>query len=249
MIDAHVLIENPGKNMKISSRDFVGSGIRLDNDSIGNLGANVIFDMATQELLVDGKTLGADDKSLAYDIHLYLKDQESQQKNIISLTPTHFDLKYIDRFLNSLFTDIRGDVTGNFQIKGPLNSLAVVGKGRLRNAGLKVKFTQCYYRIEDRDIELSENEINLNGIVLEDTITGNPVYLRGGITHNGFDDMFYDITVSTRKPGTRDARNNRPVQVLNTSYADNKLFYGNVKATGSFVLVGSEDNSFMKIEL
>ncbi|MGE9312207.1 translocation/assembly module TamB domain-containing protein [Niabella sp. CJ426] len=248
LIDAHVLIENPGKNMKISSRDFVGRAIRLDNDSIGTLGANVIFDMATQELLVDGKTLGSDDKSLAYDIRLYLKDQESQQKNIIALTPTHFDLKYIDRFLNTLFTDISGDVTGKFEIKGPLNELAVVGKGRLHNAGLKVKFTQCYYKIEDRDIELSENEINLNGIVLEDTVTGNPVYLRGGITHNAFDDMFYDITVSTRKPGTRDARNNRPVQVLSTTYADNKLFYGNVKATGSFVLVGSEDNSFMKID-
>ncbi|MCH5714841.1 hypothetical protein [Niabella hibiscisoli] len=138
--------------------------------------------MATQELLVDGKTSGSDDKSLAYNVHLYLKDQESQEKNLISLTPTHFDLKYIDRFLNSLFTDITGDVTGKFEIKGPLNSLAVVGKGRLRNAGLKVIFTQCYYKIEDRDIELSENEINLNGIVLEDTVTGNPVYLRGGIT-------------------------------------------------------------------
>src|SRR5690606_450170 len=139
-------------------------------------------------------------------------------------------------------------VTGDFAIKGPLNALSVVGKGRLRNAGLKVNFTQCYYKIEDRDIELSENEINLDGIVLEDTITGNPVYLRGGIIHNAFEDMFYDITVSTRKPGTRDARNNRPVQVLNTKFADNKLFYGNVKATGSFVLVGSEDNSYMKID-
>lgn len=248
LVNAHVLIENPGKNMKISSRDFVGEGIRLDNDSLGNIGANIIFDMASQELLVDGKTLGTDTKSLVYNVHLFLKDQQSQEKNIISLTPTHFDLKYIDRFLNTLFADITGDVTGNFEIKGPLNSLVVVGKGRLRNAGLKVKFTQCYYKIEDRDIELSENEINLDGIVLEDTITGNPVYLRGGIIHNAFDDMFYDITVSTRKPGTRDARNNRPVQVLNTSYADNKLFYGNVKATGSFVLVGAEDNSYMKID-
>ncbi|MCH5600803.1 translocation/assembly module TamB domain-containing protein [Niabella ginsengisoli] len=248
LIDAHVLIENPGKEMKISSRDFVGKGIRLDNDSIGDLGATMIFDMLTQELEVNGKTLGSDDKSLAYDIHLYLQSQETQANNVISLKPNHFDLKYVDRFLNSLFSDLTGDITGDFQVKGPFNSIAVVGKGRLHNAGLKVKFTQCYYKIEDRDIELSENEINLDGIVLKDTITDNPVYLRGSILHNAFSDMFFDITVSTRKPGTRDARNNRPVQVLNTTFADNKLFYGKVKATGSFVLVGPEDNSYMKID-
>lgn len=248
LIDAHVLIENPGKNMKINSRDFTGRGIRLDNDSIGNISANIVFDMPTRELLVNGKTLGGEEKSLAYDVHLFLKDRESQAGNIISLKANRFDLKYIDRFLNTLFSDIKGDVTGNFDIKGPLDQLAVVGRGRLHDAGLKVKFTQCYYKIEDRDIELRENEISLDGIVLRDTVTNNPVYLSGGILHNAFDDMFFDITVSTRKPRTRDARNNRPVQVLNTTYLDNKLFYGQVKATGSFVLVGTEDDTFMKVD-
>lgn len=248
LVDAHVLIENPGKDMKISSKDFVGKAIRLDNDSIGNLGATIFFDMATQQLTINGSTLGTSDKSLAYDVQLYLKNSESQAANSIKLKPKNFDLKYIDRFLSELFTDIKGDVTGDFEIKGPLNAITVVGKGRLRNAGLKVKFTQCFYKVLDREIELTDHKINLSGIVLQDTITGNPIYLTGGIEHNAFNDMFYDITVSTRKPGTRDARNNRPVQVLNTNYADNKLFYGNVKATGSFVLVGTEDNSYMKID-
>ncbi len=248
LVDARVLIENPGKSMKILSDDFVGRNIRLDNDSIGNIGARLVFDMLTKELVVNGSTLGGEEKSLAYNVHLFLKDRESQANNIISLKANQFDLKYIDRFLNTLFADIKGDVTGNFDIKGPLDQLAVVGRGRLHNAGLKVKFTQCYYKVEDREIELSENEINLDGIVLRDTITNNPIYLKGGILHNAFDDMFFDITVSTRKPGTRDARNNRPVQVLNTTSLDNKLFYGQVKATGSFVLVGTEDDTFMKVD-
>ncbi|MFT4093450.1 MAG: hypothetical protein QM640_07405 [Niabella sp.] len=247
-VDAQVLIENPGPQMKISSQDFTGKAIRLDNDSIGDMNAVAIFDMPTKELTVNGKTLGTAEKSLAYNVHLYLKDAESQANNIIALKASHFDLKYIDRFLNSLFSDLSGDITGDFDIKGPLNSLTVAGKGKLHNAGLRVKFTQCYYKILDRDIELSENEINLNGIVLQDTITGNPVYLTGSILHSSFKDMFFDITVSTRKPGTSDRKNNQPVQVLNTSYADNKVFYGNVRATGSFVLIGPEDNTYMKID-
>jgi len=248
LAEGNILIENPGKTMKITSGDFMGRGIRFDNDSLGDINATVSFDMATKELQVRGKTLNPQQKDLAYDIHLYLKDRESGKKNIIALNANRFDLKYLDRFLGFLFSDIRGEITGNFDIKGPLDALSVVGKGRLHQAGLKVNFTQCFYEIEDQDIALGENEINLNGIVLKDTVTKNPIYLRGNIMHNAFKDMFFDLSVSTRKPGTRDENNNRPVQVLKTTYNDNKLFYGDVKATGSFALVGPANNTYMKID-
>ena len=248
LANANVVLENPGKNMRIVSDDFIGRGIRFDNDSLGDVSARVVYDMVTQELVVNGKTLNPDQKDLAFDIHLYLKDKESQQKNVIALNANRFDLKYLNRFLGFLFSDISGDVTGKFEIRGPLNAIYVVGKGRLQNAGLRVNFTQCYYKIEDREIELTENEINLNQIVLRDTVTRNPVYLSGSIMHNAFQNMFFDVTVSTRKPGTRDANNNKPVQVLRTTYNDNRLFYGNVKATGSFVLLGPATNTYMKID-
>jgi hypothetical protein len=38
------------------------------------------------------------------------------------------------------------------------------------------------------------------------------------------------------------------VQVLKTTYIDNQLFYGDVKATGSFVLIGPAANTYMKID-
>ena len=117
-------------------------------------------------------------------------------------------------------------------------TLSVTGKGRLKDAGLKVNFTQCFYKIQDTDIELTPTEINLDGIVLTDTVTGNPIYLTGGIEHQSFKNMFYNLDISTRKPSTTGDGNNRPVQLLNTAYKDNKQFYGNVKGTGSLSLAG-----------
>ncbi|WP_052356655.1 translocation/assembly module TamB domain-containing protein [Niabella soli] len=242
------LLENPGKNMKITSDNFTGRTIQFDEDSVGDLSAKVLFDLPSKELQINGSTLNPQKKDLAFDVHLFLKDEASQANNIISLGADNFNLKYLDRFLGSLFTDITGEVTGKFELKGPLDQLYVVGKGRLHHAGLRVNFSQCFYAIEDNDIELKQNEINLDGIVLTDTITKNPVYLMGTITHNAFKNMFFDLNVSTRKPGTTGARNNKPVQVLNTTYSDNKVFYGNVKATGSFALVGPENNLYMKID-
>ncbi|MEI9810526.1 MAG: hypothetical protein WDO16_23115 [Bacteroidota bacterium] len=98
----------------------------------------------------------------------------------------NFQLKILERFLGGLFTDIKGFVTGDFDILGEFDKLQVVGKGRLKEAGLKVIFTLCFYEIQDRDIELKSTEINLDGIVLKDPVSNNPIYLSGGIQHNAF---------------------------------------------------------------
>jgi hypothetical protein len=111
-----------------------------------------------------------------------------------------------------------------------------------------VNFTQCFYKILDTDIELKPTEINLDGLVLTDPVTGNPIYLRGGIQHNAFKDMFFDLSVSTRKPNTTSAVNNQPVLLLNTNFNDNKQFYGRVKGTGSFSLLGPQSEMYMKID-
>ena len=81
-------------------------------------------------------------------------------------------------------------------------------------------------------MNLLPNEINLDGLVLIDSVTHNPVYLRGGIQHEAFRNMFYDLTVSTQKPNTIGAANNLPIQLLNTTLSDNKQFFGTVKGTG-----------------
>ena len=85
-------------------------------------------------------------------------------------------------------------------------------------------------------------------MVLIDTVTGNPIYIKGGIEHESFKNMFYDVYITTRKPNTRDDNNNRPVQLLRTTYKDNKQFYGDVKGTGSLTLAGPQSDMFIKID-
>lgn len=247
LVSGNLLIEDPFSNLYVTSNDVLIESARLDNDSIGNITAKLSYESKTSELKVNGNTLNPE-SNLAFDIGLFLGSKEEQQKNLIALKANHFQLSVLERFLGTLFTDISGYVTGDFDLRGELNKLSVTGKGRLHDAGLKVIFTQCFYKIEDTDLELKPNEIDLNGIVLRDTATGNPVYLTGGIQHNAFSDMFFDLTVSTRKPNTTGPENNRPILVLNTSVNDNQQFYGKVKGTGSFSLSGPQSDVFMKID-
>ena len=247
LVSGNVLVEDPVNNMYISSQDILAESVRMDNDSIGNITAAVSYQNKTKELKVNGNTVNTEN-NLAFDLNLFLSTPEEQQKNLIALKANHFQLSILERFLGTLFTDITGYVTGNFDLRGELSKLQVTGKGRLQDAGMKVIFTQCFYKIEDTDLEMKPTEINLDGIVLKDTVTGNPVYLTGGIQHNAFKDMFFDLAVSTRKPNTTGAENNRPILLLNTGYNDNQQFYGRVKGTGSFSLSGPQSEIFMKID-
>lgn len=247
LVSGTILIEDPINNPYITANDIRAEGLRLDNDSLGNVAIEAVYDNKTQQLKAKGNTLDVPN-SLAFDLGLYLGSGEKQQNNLISLKTNQFKLNILERFLGNLFSDIRGYVTGDFDLRGPFNNLSVTGKGRLKDARLKVNFTQCYYEILDTDLELKEHEINLDGMVLRDPVTGNPVYLKGGIQHDAFKNMFFELTVSTLKPNTRGPEFNKPVLLLNTGFNDNKQFYGNVKGTGSFSLSGYQSDLYMKID-
>jgi hypothetical protein len=85
-------------------------------------------------------------------------------------------------------------------------------------------------------------------LLLYDSATRNPIYITGGIEHQYFKNLFYNLDISTRKPRTTDDFNNRPVQLLNTTYRDSKEFYGNVKGTASLSLAGPQADMYMKID-
>ena len=246
LISGNILVEDPINNPFITSDNIIGEGIRLDDDSLGNIKASFVYDNKTKQLKAKGNTLD-DQNSLAFDLNLFL-GAEQQKNNLIALKTNNFQIKILERFLGNIFSDMQGYVTGNFDLLGAFNHLQVTGKGRLKDAGLKVNFTQCFYKIQDTEIELKPTEINLDGIVLTDPVSGNPIYLEGSIQHTAFKNMFFGLTVSTLKPNTKGPQFNKPVLLLNTNYNDNKQFYGRVRGTGSFSLSGYQSDLYMKID-
>jgi hypothetical protein len=243
LVSGNIKVEDPTDNLRITSTNIHTQYLRLDNDSLGEINATVDYNNKSKELKVNGSTVNQEN-FLEFNANLFFGDKEQQKNNIIALKPRNFQLSILERFLGTLFSDIRGYLTGALDIKGSFDHLSVVGKGRLKDAGLKINFTQVFYKIEDTEVELKPTEINLDGIVLKDTVTGNNIYVEGNIEHDAFQNMFYSIDVSTQKKGT--AINN-PVLLINTRYRDNQQFYGRVIGTGSFTLTGPQSEMFMGI--
>jgi len=246
LLSGNVFIEDPTHNLVITSNDIQTKFLRLDNDSLGELKATLAYDNKAKAIKIVGNTVNPENY-LGFDANIFLGNKIKAKNNLIALKAKNYPIKILERFLGNLFSDMQGYLTGDINLSGEFQNLGVAGKGRLKDAGLKVKFTQCFYKIQDTDIEMKPTEIDLDGIVLTDTVTGNPIYITGGIEHEAFKNMFYNLDISTQKPNTTSDTYNKPVLLLNTGYIDNKQFYGRVKGTGSLTLAGPQSDMFMTI--
>jgi len=247
LLSGTISIEDISNHLTITSNDIVTKELKMDNDSLGEVKASLSYDDKTKELQFKGNTVNTENQ-LKFNGNLFFGDAEQIKKNLIVINTKNYQISILERFLGTLFTDMQGYLTGDIKIEGDLSSPGVTGKGMLKDAGMRVIFTQCFYKIKDTEISITPNEIDLDGLVLTDTVTGNPIYLRGGIEHESFKNMFFNMDIGTQKPNTIGEENNLPVLLLNTTSKDNKQFYGFVKGTGSLSLLGPEDNMFMKID-
>jgi hypothetical protein len=179
------------------------------------------------------------DHHIDFDLAMDLKDSTNTFTDRISLHPRNFQLKYLERFVGALFTDIQGYLTGDIDILGEGANRDYIAKAKIKDAAFKVVFTQVSYKIDDTEIELKKNEIDFNNIRLRDK-NGNIAVLKGTIKHHSFADMYYDLVVQSQSP---------QIELLNTTYKDNQQFYGRAKGSGTFVLVGPQKDMQMIIEV
>lgn len=237
LVTGSVIIEDPVNTFNVVS-DLQTDQLRLDDDSIGQLKAHVFYNNKTGKLAVTGKTLNPEEK-LNFDLDLFLKGLATDEVDVISITPENYPIQIAERFIGDLFTDLQGKATGQLKIIGKGNKSKYVGKMKLQDAGLKVIFTNCFYKIPDTEINFREDALDLGSIKLIDTITKNSATLsRGLIKHDSWRNLVFDI---------RAVVDNRPMLLLNTSLKDNQSFYGIAKGTGSFALTGPQTNMQMKI--
>lgn len=227
-LSGQAVIENPTEKLVINA-DLQGSGIKVDNDSLGNVVINGRYDNLSGMLTAKGNNLDPEHR-IDFDVAMNFKDTANQFQDRISLRPQNFSLKPLERFLGTIVTDIQGYTTGTVDILGEGSSRSFEGKLALRNASMKVVFTQVVYTLEDTEIELQKNFLNLDGIFIRDRL-GNRARITGGIKHEGFQNMDFDVAIQTVSP---------QMELINTTYKDNQQFYGHAWGSGSFVLLGPQ---------
>lgn len=237
LVSGDIVVEDPTKVFNVTS-DIQTDQLRIDNDSIGQIKAHVFYNNKTGNLVANGKTVNPDQK-LDFDLNLFLKDLATNGEDVININTERYPVKIAERFIGNLFTNLNGYATGPLKIIGLGPDAKYIGKMKLQDAGLKVIFTQCYYKLNDAEIVFKDGELDLGRLVLTDTVTNNTATLTNGVLkHTGWSNLVYDIKAEV---------DNQPMLLLNTTRKDNSSFYGYALGTGSFSLTGPQSNMRIKI--
>jgi len=139
------------------------------------------------------------------------------------------NLVIVEPFINTIFSNMKGEVDGEFKITGNLNRPIVNGTGAITNGGIRVNYLNTYYDYTG-NINFNQEKVTFENIELTDD-QGNNGYLNGDLLHDGFTDLRLDLI-----------GNMINLKVLNTSARDNELYYGTAFVSGNVSFSGSVGN-------
>lgn len=135
------------------------------------------------------------------------------------------NLNIIEPFLQDIFSNIGGTVSGEFRITGTPNAPDIDGEGTIGDGQIMVNYLKTLYRISGK-VGLTPTSIYFKDIELADSYK-NKGKLNGTIYHTEFANMSIGLEASFVN-----------LQVLNTSNKDNTLFFGQAYATGTLEMTG-----------
>jgi hypothetical protein len=227
-----ITIEDPYKNLKIYLNAQTDQ-TRFEDDSIGITTLNAFWDNTRKKA-----NFFLESNNLNYIFNakgnVDLLDSTNQTIN------TSFDigdtrLSMLKKYVGIVFSEITGSAQGKLEITGNLKEPDLTGSIRIKDGGVRVAYTQCFYKLEDPEIKFSPDLIDFGNIPITDAY-GNQGMISGKLAHHFFRDFSYNFRANSQK-----------MLLLNTNKFDNPLFYG--KATGrvNFLFSGPEENMQMYV--
>ncbi|WP_040628271.1 translocation/assembly module TamB domain-containing protein [Mucilaginibacter paludis] len=151
-----------------------------------------------------------------------------------SLTMNQTEAVIIEPFVKSLISDLKGALSSDLKLTGTLSKPSINGNLTFVNTGLTVNYLKTPYVINDK-VTVENSVVKINNLVLRDSRGGE------GVT-NGTVDLT-EISNPTLNV-TLKATN---LLALNTTFKDNRIYYGTAYGTGNFSFVGPIDN--MRIDI
>lgn len=226
LVNAEVKVSNiydqPNLQNEIDIKDF-----KVDDFLVGDITGNNLWDPATKkfklEFSIDRQNTRIVDCAGYYDPYNY--------ENALAITANlkKTNLNIIEPFMQGIFSDIQGTLSGKYTVNGSLSRPILKGEGEINNGKLTIDYLKTTYQLEGI-IGLSQNAIYFKDIQLTDLLR-NKGKLSGAINHVNFGQMSIDINANFDN-----------FQLLNTNARDNSLFYGQGFASGDVSFTGPINN-------
>ena len=146
-----------------------------------------------------------------------------------------FDLAFINPYLEGGISDIRGTVTGDVALTGPINAPVPKGRLELTEAGVRIDYLNTSYRFT-HTVDVLPTMFTIDQVKLIDE-EGHVGIANGTVVHRGFSDWNFDLGVALDR-----------LLCMNTTESQNNLYFGKAYATGDVNISGYLDQLYITVD-
>lgn len=217
--------------------DISVDGIKVNDSPIGDLVINAensenpnIYNVDTKitvselfggEKLTLKGTINNNTKSPTLDLKADLKE---------------FDLAFVQAFVKDIFSNFRGNATGEIAVGGTLKDINYGGDIAVKDFGLKLNFSGVDYTFDDTIVTLSNGDMIFNLVGVKDSRKNSKGMISiGRLSLSDLSNIGADLLIRSDD-----------LMLLNTTQSDFDAFWGKVYAKGD-LFVGYGNNT-LKID-
>ncbi|MCI0920114.1 translocation/assembly module TamB domain-containing protein [Sphingobacterium rhinopitheci] len=146
-----------------------------------------------------------------------------------TLTLNPLKIKTIEAFSMGYLKDSEGDLNGKLSITGNLEKPNITGDLTFNKANINIAMLNANLLIDNQKINFNEKGINFKQFALTD-LKGNQAKLNGNILTSTYTDFNFNLNLTTYN-----------FAVVNSTRADNDLFYGKLYVTSNLRIKGDLD--------
>jgi hypothetical protein len=205
-------------------------GLRVENVAVNN--------DTVGTLIVEGDL---DRANLGININSYLDSEGFQSFSVKGFVPMgsesgkamdvevmtrNFELKTIQPFTTSIFSNLSGHLNSNVNISGSLSEPITEGWLGINDGEMKIAYSNVTYYISDT-IRISRDNVGLKDLVIRDQ-NNNTATLNLSLHHSNFGRLIYNLQLKLDD-----------FMLLNNSNRTDLMAYGNLKLTGNLNITGS----------
>ncbi len=212
----------------ISDNNF--KTLSINDNELGNGNVASLWDNNKDALYLNGKFTLNTVPNILFSGYYFPKNKE---ENIdFDLNLQSIQLQLFEPFVKKYCDDFIGTLDGNITIKGSVEKPLLFGKLNVDAKKITVSYLKTSYKFNN-EILIDHNSFAIENATISD-INSNKAIVNGHVFHTNFNKFQLDFDINANK-----------FMCLNTTEADNSLYYGTAFATGLINIFGFVDNNLL----
>jgi hypothetical protein len=211
--------------------DIVIAGFCFNKEKLGDLTLKSSWNQSQEAIVLDSRIVYTGNAGTTQPMIAkgFFYPNRKTDNFDIDVSVTNLKIKTLSPFFTGLFSNINGLATGSLKLKGDLSSPQLIGAVKLMRTEIKVDYLNVGYSFAT-DFNFGKDVMWFDNVKVFDSI-GNQATVSGKIYHHNFAKWILAINI--------DAKN---ICGLNTTRAQNELFYGDGFGTGRVTISGPVEN-------